>query len=99
MIKYFKDLWFGKKSLTATNLSTTFPLTIYLYLINFVITVEKLSFYIFSDIVIVILAFFSLACIWRSSENQNKIYSLFSKSFSILIVIVSIYYGYARWII
>ena len=98
MIKYFKDLWFGKKSLTATNLSTIFPLTIYLYLINSVFIDGRLSFIIFSDILIVILAFFSLASIWRSSENENKIYSFLSKSFSILIIILSIYYGYAKWI-
>lgn len=47
MIKYFKDLWFGKKSLTVTNLSTIFPLTIYLYLINFVISVENCHFIYF----------------------------------------------------
>ena len=99
MIKYFKDLWYGKKSLTVTNLSTIFPLTIYFYLINFVFIDGRLSFYIFSDILVVILAFFSLASIWRSSENENKLYSFLSKSFSILFVILFIYNGYVKWII
>lgn len=101
MMKVISNFWSGKKSLLSTNVFTTLPLIVYLYVLNKVnLGIEMLSFFIFADILGVIISFFTLACVWRSSENSNnKLGIVISKLLSSSLVVIAIYYGYIKWII
>lgn len=98
---FIKELWLGKISLGKTFLFTIIPLSIYAYLIHFVdLGIVELSLFILLDMLGLIFSFFILACIWRSSSNNNsKFFIIFSRAFSIFFIIYFLYMAYFKWVI
>ena len=63
--------------------------------------IESLGFYMFVDILGVVLSFFILASVWRAADKDkaNIMWRNLSKISVIVIVVYSIYQAYIKWII
>ena len=109
MKNFINDLWLGKIALQKTYWILVIFILLYFYILHSKIlwdrslgfVIESLGFYIFADILGVVLSFFILASVWRAAEKYetNKLWSILSKISAIGIVAYSIYQGYIKWII
>ena len=107
MKNFINDLWLGKIALQKTYWILVIFISIYFFFIHYLIPhkvfleIESLGFYIFVDILGVVLSFFILASVWRSAEKYktNKLWPILSKISAIGIVAYSIYQAYIKWII
>ena len=109
MKNFINDLWLGKIALQKTYWILVIFILLYFYIIHskvlyegsFGFVIESLGFYIFADILGVVLSFFILASVWRAAEKYktNKLWPILSKISAIGIVVYSIYQGYIKWII
>ena len=69
MMKYITDLWLGKITLGKTYWYLILFQILYSYLTIYYILEGSDAFYIFADILGVVISFFILACVWRSAIN------------------------------
>ena len=107
MKNFINDLWLGKIELSKTWWLLVKFILIYFFIIHYLISykgfleIESLGFYIFADILGVVLSFFILASVWRSADKYktNKLWPILSKISAIGIVVYSIYQGYIKWVI
>ena len=110
MKNFINDLWLGKIGLPKTWWLLVIFISLYFYILHSEILYDgslgfvykgSLGFYIFADILGVVLSFFILASVWRSAEKYktNKLWPILSKISAIGIVVYSIYQGYIKWII
>ena len=107
MKNFINDLWLGKITLSKTWWILVIFILIYFFFIHYLIgykgffEIESLGFYIFADILGVVLSFFILASVWRAAdkEKKNKLWRNLSKISTIVIVAYSIYQAYIKWII
>ena len=107
MKNFINDLWLGKIGLSKTWWLSIFFILIYFFFIHYLIPykgfleIESLGFYIFADILGVVLSFFILASVWRSADKDkaNIIWRNLSKISTIVIVAYSIYQAYIKWMI
>ena len=104
------NLWLGKIPLQKTYWILVIFILLYFYILHSKILWDgslgfvyegSLGFYIFAEILGVVLSFFILASVWRSAEKYqtNKLWPILSKISAIGIVVYSIYQGYIKWII
>ena len=108
MKNFINDLWLGKITLQKTYWILVIFILLYFYIIHSKIlhegslgfVIESLGFYIFADILGVVLSFFILASVWRAAEKYktNKLWAILSKISAIGIVVYSIYQGYIKWL-
>ena len=106
MKNFINDLWLGKIGLSKTWWLLVIFILIYFFFIHYLIPykdfleIESLGFYIFADILGVVLSFFILASVWRAADKDkaNKLLAILSKISAIGIVMYSIYQGYIKWI-
>ena len=73
-----KNYWLGNASLVKTFWYLVISILIYFYVIHSSLLhkyIESLGFYIFADMLGVVLSFFILGSVWRSANNYkgNKI--------------------------
>ena len=107
MKNFINDLWLGKIGLSKTWWLSIIFILIYFFFINYLIPnkgfleIESLGFYIFADILGVVLSFFILASVWRAADKDkaNIMWRISSKISTIVIVAYSIYQAYIKWII
>ena len=107
MKNFINDLWLGKIPLPKTYWILVIFISIYFFFIHYLISnkvfleIESLGFYIFVDILGVVLSFFILASVWRSADKDkaNIMWRNLSKISTIVIVAYSIYQAYIKWII
>ena len=109
MKNFINDLWLGKIALQKTYWILVIFILLYFYILHSKIlydgslgfVIESLGFYIFADILGVVLSFFILASVWRAADKYktNKLWPILSKISAIGIVVYSIYQGYIKWII
>ncbi len=107
MKNFINDLWLGKIGLSKTWWLSIIFILIYFFFIHYLIPIkyfleiESLGFYIFADILGVVLSFFILACVWRAADKDKKniTWRNLSKISTIVIVAYSIYQAYIKWII
>jgi len=109
MKNFINDLWLGKIPLPKTYWILVIFILLYFYILHSKIlwdgsvgfVIESLGFYIFADILGVVLSFFILASVWRAAEKYktNKLWPILSKISAIGIVAYTIYQGYIKWII
>ena len=97
-----KNYWLGNTSLAKTFWYLIIFILIYFYVIHSSLLhkyIESLGFYIFADMLGVVLSFFILGSVWRSANNYkgNKIWPILSKTSLIVIVIYSLYKAYFMW--
>ena len=97
-----KNYWLGNASLVKTFWFLVISILIYFYVIHSSLLhkyIESLGFYIFVDMLGVVLSFFILGSVWRSANNYkgNKIWPLLSKISLIVIVIYSLYKACFKW--
>jgi len=67
-----KNYWLGNASLAKTFWSLVISILIYFYVIHSSLLhkyIESLGFYIFADMLGVVLSFFILGSVWRSANN------------------------------
>ena len=107
MKNFINDLWLGKIGLSNTWWLSIIFILIYFLFIHYLIPnkgfleIESLGFYIFADILGVVLSFFILASVWRAAnkEKANIMWRNLSKISVIVIVVYSIYQAYIKWMI
>ena len=107
MKNFINDLWLGKIGLSKTWWLSIIFILIYFLFIHYLIPnkgfleIESLGFYMFVDILGVVLSFFILACVWRAADKDktNITWRNLSKISTIIIVAYSIYQAYIKWII
>ena len=107
MKNFISNLWLGKIPLLKTWWLLVIFISIYFFFIHYLIPykgfleIESLGFYMFADILGVVLSFFILASVWRSADKDktNKLWPILSKISAIGIVVYSIYQAYIKWII
>ena len=107
MKNFINDLWLGKIPLQKTYWILVIFILIYFLFIHYLIPykdfleIESLGFYIFADIIGVVLSFFILASVWRAADKDktNIMWRNLSKISAIGIVAYSIYQAYIKWII
>ena len=107
MKKFINDLWLGKIGLSKTWWLSIIFILIYFLFIHYLIPnkgfleIESLGFYMFVDILGVVLSFFILASVWRAADidKANITWRNLSKISTIVIVAYSIYQAYIKWII
>ena len=107
MKNFINDLWLGKIPLPKTWWLLFILILIYFFFIHYLIPnkgfleIESLGFYIFADILGVVLSFFILASVWRAADKDkaNIIWRNLSKISTIVIVAYSIYQAYIKWMI
>ena len=107
MKNLINDLWLGKIPLPKTWWLLFILILIYFFFIHYLIPnkgfleIESLGFYIFADILGVVLSFFILASVWRAADKDkaNIIWRNLSKISTIVIVAYSIYQAYIKWMI
>ena len=107
MKNFINDLWLGKIGLSKTWWLSIIFILIYFLFIHYLIPnkgfleIESLGFYIFVDILGVVLSFFILASVWRAADKDkaNIMWRNLSKISVIVIVVYSIYQAYIKWII
>ena len=109
MKNFINDLWLGKISLPKTYWILVICISLYFYILHSKIlydgslgfVIESLGFYIFADILGVVLSFFILTSVWRAADKYktNKLWPILSKISAIGIVAYSIYQAYIKWII
>ena len=107
MKNFINDLWLGKIGLSKTWWLSIIFILIYFLFIHYLIPnkgfleIESLGFYMFVDILGVVLSFFILASVWRAADKDktNIMWRNLSKISTILIVAYSIYQAYIKWII
>ena len=107
MKNFINDLWLGKIGLSKTWWLLVIFILIYFFFIHYLIPnkgfleIESLGFYIFADILGVVLSFFILASVWRAADKDkvNIMWRNLSKISTIVIVAYSIYQAYIKWII
>ena len=106
MKNFITDLWLGKIPLPKTWWLLVIFISIYFFFIHYLISnkgfleIESLGFYIFVDILGVVLSFFILASVWRAANKDkgNIMWCNLSKISTIVIVAYSIYQAYIKWI-
>tara|TARA_B100001996_G_scaffold227577_1_gene175289 strand:+ start:192 stop:521 length:330 start_codon:yes stop_codon:yes gene_type:complete len=107
MKNFISDLWLGKIPLAKTWWQLVIFILIYFFFIHYLIPykrfldIESLGFYMFVDILGVVLSFFILASVWRAADKDkvNIMWRNLSKISTIVIVAYSIYQAYIKWII
>ena len=107
MKNFINDLWLGKIGLSKTWWLSIIFILIYFLFIHYLIPnkgfleIESLGFYIFVDILGVVLSFFILASVWRAADKDkaNIMWRNLSKISVIVIVVYSIYQAYIKWMI
>ena len=109
MKNFINDLWLGKIALQKTYWILVIFILLYFYILHSKIlwdgslgfVYEGLGFYIFADILGVVLSFFILASVWRAADKDkaNIMWRNLSKISAIGIVAYSIYQAYIKWII
>ncbi len=109
MKNFISNLWLGKIPLQKTWWLLVIFISLYFYILHSKIlydgslgfVIESLGFYIFADILGVVLSFFILACVWRAADKDkaNITWRNLSKISTIIIVAYSIYQAYIKWII
>jgi len=107
MKNFISNLWLGKIALQKTYWILVIFILIYFLFIHYLIPnkgfleIESLGFYIFADILGVVLSFFILASVWRAADKDkaNILWRNLSKISTIVIVAYSIYQAYIKWII
>jgi len=107
MKNFISDIWLGKIALQKTYWILVIFISIYFFFIHYLIPnkgfleIESLGFYIFADILGVVLSFFILASVWRAADKDkaNIIWRNLSKISTIVIVAYSIYQAYIKWMI
>ena len=110
MKNFISNLWLGKIALQKTYWILVIFILLYFYILHSKILWDgslgfvyegSLGFYIFAEILGVVLSFFILASVWRAAEKYktNKLWPILSKISAIGIVVYSIYQGYIKWII
>ena len=107
MKNFINDLWLGKIGLSKTWWLSIIFILIYFLFIHYLIPnkgfleIESLGFYMFVDILGVVLSFFILASVWRAADKDkaNIMWRNLSKISAIVIVAYSIYQAYIKWII
>ena len=107
MKNFINDLWLGKIGLSKTWWLSIIFILIYFLFIHYLIPnkgfleIESLGFYMFVDILGVVLSFFILASVWRAADKDkaNIMWRNLSKISVIVIVVYSIYQAYIKWII
>ena len=107
MKNFINDLWLGKIGLSKTWWLSIIFILIYFFFIHYLIPnkgfleIESLGFYIFADILGVVLSFFILASVWRAADKDktNIMWRNLSKISAIGIVAYSIYKAYIKWMI
>ena len=100
MMKYITDLWLGKITLGKTYWYLILFQILYSYLTIYYILEGSEAFYIFADILGVVISFFILACVWRSAINfkGKKIWPFLSKITVVLNVGWQLYFAFFRFI-
>ena len=79
MKNFINDLWLGKIALQKTYWILVIFILLYFYILHSKIlwdrslgfVIESLGFYIFADILGVVLSFFVLASVWRAAEKYK----------------------------
>ena len=110
MKNFINDLWLGKIPLPKTYWILVICISLYFYILHSKILWDgslgfvyegSLGFYIFADILGVVLSFFILASVWRVADKDktNIMWRNLSKISAIGIVAYSIYQAYIKWII
>ena len=110
MKNFINDLWLGKIPLPKTYWILVICISLYFYILHSKILYDgslgfvyegSLGFYIFADILGVVLSFFVLASVWRAADKDkaNIMWRNLSKISAIGIVAYSIYQAYIKWII
>ena len=109
MKNFITDLWLGKIPLPKTWWLLVIFISLYFYILHSKIlydgslgfVIESLGFYIFADILGVVLSFFILASVWRAADKDkaNIMWRNLSKISTIVIAAYSIYQAYIKWII
>ena len=110
MKNFINDLWLGKIPLPKTYWILVICISLYFYILHSKILYDgslgfvyegSLGFYIFADILGVVLSFFVLASVWRAADKDkvNIMWRNLSKISTIVIVAYSIYQAYIKWII
>ena len=107
MKNFINDLWLGKIGLSKTWWLSIIFILIYFLFIHYLIPnkgfleIESLGFYMFVDILGVVLSFFILASVWRAADKDkaNIMWRNLSKISVIVIVVYSIYQAYIKWMI
>ena len=107
MKNFINDLWLGKIGLSKTWWLSIIFILIYFLFIHYLIPnkgfleIKSLGFYMFVDILGVVLSFFILASVWRAADKDkaNIMWRNLSKISVIVIVVYSIYQAYIKWII
>ena len=90
MKNFINDLWLGKIALPKTYWRLVIFILLYFYIIHSKILYDgslgfvyegSLGFYIFADILGVVLSFFILASVWRAADKYkaNKLWPILSK--------------------
>ena len=105
MKNFINDLWLGKITLSKTWWILVIFILIYFFFIHYLIgykgflEIESLGFYIFADILGVVLSFFILASVWRAADKDktNIMWRNLSKISAIGIVVYSIYQAYIKY--
>ena len=110
MKNFINDLWLGKIALQKTYWILVIFILLYFYILHSKILWDgslgfvyegSLGFYIFADILGVVLSFFILASVWRAADKDktNIMWRNLSKISAIGIVAYSIYKAYIKWMI